>query len=93
MNVYDFDDTIYHGDSTRHFFFWCFRHHPKTLLYIPLFGYATLRYYAFHIGTKTEFKERMYRFLKVIDGEEDVEALLAGKARRDQRVLSKESSG
>ena len=64
MNVYDFDETIYHGDSTRHFFFWCFRHHPKSLLYLPLIGYSTLRYYVFHIGTKTEFKERMYRFLK-----------------------------
>ena len=31
------------------------------------------RYYAFHIGTKTEFKEKMYRFLKVIKGKEDVE--------------------
>ena len=72
MNVYDFDETIYHGDSTRHFVFWCFRHHPKTLLYIPLIGYSALRYYVFHIGTKTEFKERMYRFLTAIDGAEDV---------------------
>ena len=73
MNVFDFDKTIYYNDSTRDFVLWCFRHYPKTLLYLPLIGYATVRYYAFHIGTKTEFKEKMYRFLKAIKGKEDVE--------------------
>ncbi|MBQ3284094.1 MAG: HAD-IB family phosphatase [Ruminococcus sp.] len=73
MNVFDFDETIYYGDSTRDFIFWCFRHYPKTLLYLPLIGYASVRYYTFRIGTKTEFKEKMYRFLKAIKGVEDVE--------------------
>lgn len=73
MNVFDFDETIYSGDSTRAFIFWCFRHYPKTLLYLPLIGCASVRYYTFHIGTKTEFKEKMYRFLKAIKGDEDVE--------------------
>lgn len=73
MNVFDFDETIYYGDSTRDFVLWCFRHYPKTLLYLPLIGYAAVRYYTFHIGTKTEFKEKMYRFLKAIKGEEDVD--------------------
>lgn len=74
MNVFDFDNTIYYGDSTRDYILWCFRHHPKTLLYIPLIGYFAMRYYIFHIGTKTEFKERMYRFLRATNGEKDVEA-------------------
>lgn len=73
MNVFDFDETIYSGDSTRDFVLWCFRHYPKTLLYLPLIGYASVRYYTFHIGTKTEFKEKMYRFLTAIRGAEDVE--------------------
>ena len=73
MNVYDFDKTIYVNDSTWDFVLWCFRHRPKTLLYLPLAGYAAVRYYTFHVGTKTEFKEKMYRFLKATKGEEDVE--------------------
>lgn len=73
MNVFDFDKTIYHGDSTRDFVFWCFKKHPKTLLYLPLIGFAAVRYYTFRIGTKTEFKEKMYCFLKATDGEKDVE--------------------
>lgn len=72
MNVYDFDETIYYGDSTRDFILWCFKKHPKTLLDLPLIGFAAMRYYTFHVGTKTQFKEKMYRFLKKIDGEEDV---------------------
>lgn len=72
MQVFDFDKTIYSGDSTVDFIFWCFFHRPKTLLYIPLITYAAVRFYTFHIGTKTEFKERMYRFLKAVNGEEDV---------------------
>lgn len=35
MNVYDFDDTIYDGDSTVDFFLFCARRHPKTWLSIP----------------------------------------------------------
>ena len=74
MNVYDFDNTIYHGDSTRDFVKYCMKKHPKALLYLPYIGYATIRYYLFHIGNKTQFKEKMYRFLKACDAENDVEA-------------------
>lgn len=72
MNVFDFDKTIYSGDSTASFFFWCLRKHPKVMLYIPKIAVASLKYYAFHIGDKTGFKEKMYCFLKACEGEKDV---------------------
>ena len=72
MNVFDFDETIYYGDSTRAFVFWCFKKHPKTLLYIPKIAVSSAAFYIFHIGTKTQFKEKMYSFLKAGDGEKDV---------------------
>lgn len=74
MNVYDFDNTIFEGDSTYRFFRFCLRRHPKVMLYLPRIGFAALRYYAFHIGTKTRFKERMYSFLKACRPDEDVAA-------------------
>lgn len=77
MNVYDFDNTIYRGDSTRDFVKYCMKKHPKALLYLPYIGYATLRYYLFHIGNKTQFKEKMYRFLKACDAENDVASFWA----------------
>lgn len=73
MNVFDFDETIYRGDSTRDFVLFCMKRHPKALLYGPYIGWAALRFYLFHIGTKTRFKEKMYRFLKACDTEKDVE--------------------
>ena len=89
MNVFDFDETIYDGDSTRDFILWCMRRRPKTLLYLPVIGYSSLRYYAFHIGTKTEFKERMYRFLKAVDGERDVERFWKEKLNGIKRFYRK----
>ena len=74
MNVYDFDNTIFDGDSTFRFVRFCMRRHPRALLYLPAIGVASLKYYAFHIGTKTRFKEKMYRFLRVCDTRADVEA-------------------
>ena len=79
MNVFDFDKTIYRSDSTKDFIFWCFRHRPKTIFYIPKIGFYSARYYLFRIGTKTEFKEKMYSFLKAVRGEEDVERFWSEK--------------
>lgn len=72
MNVFDFDKTIFDGDSTERFIKYCMKKHPRALLYLPRIGFSALKYYAFHIGDKTAFKERMYTFLKVCD-EKDVE--------------------
>ena len=72
MNVFDFDQTIYNGDSTRDFILFCMRRHPTAIRYAPYIGYVSLRYYLFHIGTKTEFKEKMYRFLRVLDVTKEV---------------------
>ncbi len=74
MNVFDFDNTIYRGDSTADFVKYCMMRHPKALLYLPYIGWVSLRYYAFHKGTKTQFKEKMYRFLKACDTDADVES-------------------
>lgn len=71
MNVYDFDNTIFEGDSTYRFFRFCMKRHRKVLLYLPRIGLAALKYYALHIGTKTRFKERMYTFLRACDADKD----------------------
>lgn len=72
MNVYDFDNTIYSGDSTTDFYLFCLKRHKKILLCMPsLFG-AFIKYYVFKNGNKTQFKETMYTFLKYCDTEKDV---------------------
>ena len=73
MNVYDFDRTIYNGDSTVDFYFFCMWRHKKILLLLPSLLFAYLKYYVFKKGNKTEFKESMYKFLRFCDTDKDVE--------------------
>lgn len=66
MNVYDFDETIYSGDSTRDFYFYSIKKHPSLLRFLPKQGFAFLKY-MFGIINKTQFKEKFYMFLSGID--------------------------
>lgn len=72
MNVYDFDNTIYDGDSTVDFYLFCLKRHKKILLCLPSLLCAFVTYYVLKIGTKTQFKEKMYRFLRHCDTDRDV---------------------
>ena len=65
MNVYDFDGTIYYGDSTADFIGYCIRKYPKTLLWLPVTAWAFFLY-ILGIYSKTKFKEKMYGFLKYV---------------------------
>ena len=65
MNVYDFDGTIYNGDSTVDFWKYSLIRHPLAMisLFSAVFG---LTLYLFGVVTKTGFKQRFYKFLKYI---------------------------
>ena len=65
VNVYDFDNTIYDGDSTAHFYFYCVRRSPSVLLWLPYQGCVFLLY-LLGIYTKTQFKERFCRFFRSV---------------------------
>jgi len=60
MNVYDFDDTIYNGDSTVDFYKFCLKKKPSILLCFPFFTAI-----GFMLGfvPKLRFKENFYKFL------------------------------
>ncbi|WP_458863491.1 haloacid dehalogenase-like hydrolase [Acidaminobacterium chupaoyuni] len=62
---YDFDKTVYHGDSSTHFTLWCLRHYPKTWLHLPaMAGWSLL--YACKIVKKTLFKSHLFGYLKFL---------------------------
>lgn len=69
MNVYDFDKTIYDGDSTFNFYKYCLKKKPHLIfglwrILVPFIKYL------FGKGTKTAFKEKIYEsFLPKIDRE------------------------
>ncbi len=66
MNVFDFDKTIFRGDSTAKFYKYCLKRYPKVWLHIPSMIGAFAKFYVFKKGTKTQCKEKFYRFLTAI---------------------------
>ena len=68
MNVYDFDGTLYRGDSSCDFVLYAFRKHPSLLRFFPRIVWGFLRY-SFRTISKTEMKERFFSFLSAVDGE------------------------
>ncbi|MBR2811668.1 MAG: haloacid dehalogenase-like hydrolase [Solobacterium sp.] len=71
MNVYDWDNTIYRGDSTFGFIMYLYTHRPKTLLSLPrtaLFGLL----YRLRAVKKLTFKENLYHMFVYVDDMEKV---------------------
>ena len=66
MNVYDFDKTIYDGDSTVDFFLFVWKHQPSLIRYVPRQALGFLLYELKTIN-KTELKEYFFSFLSGID--------------------------
>ena len=82
MNVYDFDGTLYKGDSTRDFLLFCLRRHPRVALALPRAGVAALACLGLHAIDKTRFKGELYRFLTCVpDVEGEMRAFWATHER------------
>ncbi len=63
MNVYDFDDTIYDGDSTKDFYWYCLQNRWSLARYWPRQAWALLLYRLGRID-KTQCKQRFYVFFQ-----------------------------
>ena len=73
MNVYDFDGTIYNGDSTVDFYLFALRSKPSLIRYLPKQLWGVVLYVLKRIN-KTRLKEYFFSFLPAIDAETMVEA-------------------
>lgn len=71
VNLYDFDNTIYHGDSSVDFFLFCLRKKPKMLFLLPKMGSSFIKY-RLHITDKTAMKETIFSYLKYFDNIDDL---------------------
>jgi hypothetical protein len=65
IKVYDFDKTIYDGDCTLDFYFYCLIKHPIISFCLPIQVLATALYFL-NIISKTIFKQYFFVFLKFI---------------------------
>lgn len=66
MNVYDFDKTIYDGDSSVHFFIYNYLKQPGLLVYLPKQIMAMIKYKLKQID-KTQMKTIIYSYFQKID--------------------------
>jgi len=71
MNVYDFDNTIYRGDSSVDFFFYCILNYPRCLKKMPRIIMGILQYMFKMIDTR-EFKEVFFVFLNELSDIDEV---------------------
>jgi phosphoserine phosphatase len=65
INVYDFDATVYNGDSTVDFWLFELKYRPKLLLLVPYQCFSALLCMLGFIK-KGAFKERFFCFLKSV---------------------------
>ena len=60
INGYDFDGTIYDGDSSVDFYKFCLKNNKKVLIQAPVQLWGAILY-ALHIVDKTRFKNYIFR--------------------------------
>ncbi len=65
MNVYDFDGTIYDGDSSLDFYKFCVKRHPCLLRYLGIQVFSFL-FNGIGIVDKTKMKSMWFSFLKSV---------------------------
>lgn len=71
MNVYDFDGTIYNGDSTVDFYFFSLKKNKKVLKAIPVQLKGAFLYSIKRIK-KDKLKEYFFSFLQQLDNTESL---------------------
>ncbi|MEE0982028.1 MAG: HAD family hydrolase, partial [Acutalibacteraceae bacterium] len=69
-DLYDFDKTIFNGESGTYFYLFELRRHPRFLLNIP-WHIVTLIGFLLGIIPTEKFKEAFYGPLKTVDVEEE----------------------
>ena len=81
MNVYDFDKTIYRGDSTIDFYLFSLKQKPLLMCCLPIQAWGFVLYFFGKID-KTKLKEKFFCFIKNIDCEQYVDAFWAKNKRK-----------
>lgn len=66
IKLYDFDGTIYDGDSSVDFFVFCFKRKWQMFILLPGIIFSMVKYKLKKI-TKEELKEKFFGFLKYFD--------------------------
>ena len=85
MNIFDFDGTIYDGDSTKDFFFYCLKNYKQIRTHIfPVIGYGAL--FGLRIVKKKTFKQKLLSFVSKI---EDIDGAVLDFWKQNDKKIKK----
>ncbi|MBP5165801.1 MAG: haloacid dehalogenase-like hydrolase [Oscillospiraceae bacterium] len=85
MNVYDFDKTVFRGDSTVRLLFYALAHVPASLLTLPSIVWGGAMY-LLRLWPKRRFKEKVYAFCRYVP---DMDSFLEGFWNRNFKRIYK----
>lgn len=71
INIFDFDKTIYDGDSSIDFFFYSLSKRPYILINLPRM-FSSWLLYILKIISKTKMKENIFAYLKYLNNTNDM---------------------
>ena len=66
IDVYDFDGTIYDGDSSVDFFLFCLKRNKKIIIKIIPIIWSIISYFI-RKKDKTKYKEKIFSFLEYVE--------------------------
>lgn len=72
-DLYDFDKTIFNGESGSEFYLFCLVRNPKIIRYFPRQIKYAFRHFVTHTATLGEMKEAFYACLEAIDADKQAE--------------------
>ena len=83
-NVFDFDGTLYRGDSSVDFYLYCLRHYPYIVFLLPtqIIGFLL---YTLKLWNKTQMKRCFYYYLPLVPVEKALSAFWKG--RLEQKIF------
>lgn len=70
-DLYDFDKTVFRGESGSEFWLFCLKRHPSVIRYLPKQAAGLFGHYVFHKISKKRSKELFYSYLCAIDAEKE----------------------
>ena len=90
MNVYDFDNTIYDGESVFDFFLFCVKKEKRLILYFPMLLKNLFRYKAGKLTIDGLYEEASKLTKEVIRNREHADAYISEFWSINARKLKKE---
>ncbi len=72
-DLYDFDKTVFKGESGSEFWRFCLKRHPSIIRFFPKQTAGFFGHYVFRRISINRSKELFYTYLKAIDAEKEAE--------------------